>query len=474
MYMRLAEAVKDGVRQGLLTAGSRMPAERMLSAALAVSRTTVVAAYDELRREGWLESRHGSGTWICRRSPVVSAARDLAQARVLAESPLFAAFQGNDETIDLSIGTPYPLTGLSTDPYQLPPDEMAALLENRHYLPLGLPSLRLAVAERFTQRGLPTLPTQILITSGAQQALALCAALFLRRGDTAAVEDPTYFGALDAFRVAEARLASIPPVALATSQMLLKDRLVASSARLAYIVPTFHNPLGCTVSPPAREAFAGIVAALDIPTIEDETLADMRMEAGDFVPLASYARDAQILTVGSLSKLFWGGLRVGWVRGPEATINALARLKTAQDLGGSRWMQTVAVRCLGMMDEAIARRKAQLLTRRDFLLERLRDSLPDWTFVVPAGGVFLWTRMPSGNARTLAQIALRHGLMLMPGSALSASHAHEDCLRLSFLLEEDQIDLGVQRLQAAWQESANSTAPASILSDGLRTEPALV
>src|SRR5262249_38059803 len=158
--------------------------------------TTVVAAYGALRESGWLESRTGSGTWVSAKSPSVAAARSAAQARSLADSPLLGVMAHPDgpDILDFALGSLLPLPDLPLDLFTIPEDEYRALVCDRLSYPLGIPALREAVAGYYCQRGLPTVPEQILVTNGAQQGLALAAGLFVQRGDAALVEDPMFFG----------------------------------------------------------------------------------------------------------------------------------------------------------------------------------------------------------------------------------------------------------------------------------------
>src|ERR1044071_5568126 len=177
LQQKLARAIVAAIRKGALHPGIRLPSERALAQALSISRTTVVAAYDALRESGWVESRTGSGTWICESSPAVAAARGAAHAGALAASPLFGllAHRDDKDVIDFAMGSPLPLRELPLDLFTLPPDEYAALVHDRLYYPLGLPPARQAVASYYCKLGLPTRPEQVLITNGAQHAIALCA-----------------------------------------------------------------------------------------------------------------------------------------------------------------------------------------------------------------------------------------------------------------------------------------------------------
>jgi DNA-binding transcriptional MocR family regulator len=202
----------------------------------------------------------------------------------------------------------------------------------------------------------------------------------------------------------------------------------------------------------ARKEVARIVRELGVPVIDDVTLADIILEAPPPPAIAAHAPEAAVITVGSLSKLMWPGLRVGWVRAPEPIVERLARLKSALDLGSPLLTQAIAVRLLGAIEEARRLRRRELKPRRDLLASLLREHLPGWTFRLPAGGLFLWAQLPAGDAREFAQVALRHGAVVLAGPAMSAAEQHTRFLRLPFLAEPERLRTGVRRLSAAWRD----------------------
>jgi DNA-binding transcriptional MocR family regulator len=454
LQQKLARGLVDSIRKGAANPGVRLPSERSLAQALSISRTTVVAAYDALRESGWLESRSGSGTWVCESSRAIAAARGAAHANALAASPLLGllANTNNEDVLDFAMGSPLPLRDLALDVFTLPQDAYAALVHDHLYYPLGLPPARQAVAGYYCKAGLPTTPEQVLITNGGQHAIALCAALYLQRGDSVLVEDPAYYGALDAFRVAGARVSPLPLEAGGVSTGVLRDRIIATAARLVYLTPTFQNPTGAVMPTTARKEVARIASELGIPVIDDGVLAELVLDGPTPPFIASYAPSAPMLTIGSLSKLAWPGLRVGWVRAPEPIIERLARLKSANDLGSPLLTQAIAVRLLAAIDQIRLLRRRELRPRRDLMARLLRDSLPDWKFRLPAGGLFLWVKLPGGDSREFAQVALRHGVLILPGPAMSATEQHAPFVRLVFLAGDEVLRAGVRRLAAAWRE----------------------
>jgi DNA-binding transcriptional MocR family regulator len=464
LQQKLAEALTGAIRRGVLNPGARLPSERSLADALRLSRTTIVAAYDALRDEGWLESRSGSGTWVSMKSASVSAARSAAQAQSLAGSPLLAllAHPNRESIVDLAMGSPLPLRDFPFDRFEIPDNEYRAMVEDRMYYPLGMPPLREAVAGYYRQRGVATSSEQILITNGAQQGLALVASLFLQRGDAALVEDPMYFGVLDILRAAGARIGSLPVGPNGVSPGVLRDRISASAARLVYLTPTFQNPTGTVVPQPARKEICRIAAELGAPIVEDEVMAELALDGPLPLPIAAYgsqsrnAPDAPVFTIGSLSKLVWPGLRVGWVRAAEPWIERLARLKNAMDLGSPLLTQAIGVRVLGAIDQARQLRRAELRLKRDRAVALFRKYLPEWSFRVPSGGAFLWLKLPSGYAVEFGQVALRHGVVIVAGSHMSASDQHGQYVRVPFLADAEAMEAGVRRLASAWREYRSS------------------
>ena len=453
LQQKLARGLMDVIRHGDIAPGLRLPSERSLADALRISRTTVVAAYDALREHGWLESRAGSGTWVCRESPVVSAARTSAQESALAASPLLGLLEhrGDEDVVELALGTPLPLAELPADQFTLPADEHAALLRDRGYYPFGLPALRQAIAFEFNRIGVPTDREQVLVTNGAQHAFMLCAMLALQRGDTALLEDPTYFGAIDACRAVGARIATVPVGPAGTAPAAIRARTTAAAARIVYLTTTFQNPTGTVMPVQARKDLARMVGELGVPVVDDRTMADLVLDGSPPPPLAAYGPDQPVLTIGSLSKLVWPGLRLGWIRAPEPIIQRLARLKSAMDLASPITTQAVAARLFGALDVVRALRRQQLKPRRDLLASLLGERIPEWTFRVPHGGLFLWVELPTGDAREFAQFAVRHGVVALPGSTLSADESHTTFLRIPFLAEPETLRRGVDRLATAWR-----------------------
>lgn len=453
LYARLAEAVRSAIERGDLPAGTRLPAQRVLARWLEVSRTSVVTAYDALARDEWLESRQGSGT-VVRRTPVRVLATRGGAAAVLASRNV--VFRGLVERTGAEIeflgahldGLPQVFDAAWKEARR----DLGKLLRGHGYMPLGLPELRAAIAAHLARAGLPTRPEQVLVTSGCQQAIALVANLLVEPGDPVVMEDPTYLGAIDAFTSYGARLAGVPHGPDGLDAEALRETVARVQPRIVYLVPTCHNPTGNVVPDAARRAAMRALEGSNAVVIEDLTLADLTLEPRAPAPLAAFTKDVTVLTVGSLSKLFWGGLRVGWIRGPEPLITRLSRLKVVSDLSGSLASQAVAVRVLARAKDLAALRRRQVRTRLDHATKLLAEHLPDWSWRAPAGGLSLWVRIPAGDVAGLAAVALRRGVAIVPGTVNSPEGRWADHLRLPFVLEPRRMEDGIARIAAAWAE----------------------
>lgn len=168
--------------------------------------------------------------------------------------------------------------------------------------------------------------------------------------------------------------------------------------------------------------------------------------------MAAFAKDAPVLTIGSLSKLFWSGLRLGWIRGPHDLIARLSRWKALADLGSPWHTQAMALHLLAETASAEKERRRESAARLALLTDLLHKHLPTWTFRKPDGGLLLWARLPAGDANQLAQVARRHGVAIVPGSANSPEHRFADHVRLPFVADAAPMQEGVVRLARAWQE----------------------
>ena len=440
-YARLAAAMRALLLDARVPSGARLPAERRLAAALGLSRTTVAAAYRLLREEGYLASRRGSGS--------ITA---LPPGRLRRHAPWVPAVPDDGDALDLALASPEACPEV--------PAAMAAALEllpaylhSHGYDSYGLPVLREAVAHRYTARGLPTTPGQIFITAGAQHALDLLLRCLVGPLDPVLVESPTYPNALDALTRARTRVVAVGLAPEGWDTGLLVSALRQSLPRLAYLMPDFHNPVGHLMGPRDRAALATAAAAVGTRLVIDETFAELPLGGGRGpalpAPLAAWDPAGQVITTGSMSKAFWAGLRVGWVRADPGLVAQLQAARGPSDLASPVVEQLAAAWLLERADSLLPARRETLTRRRDTLVAALAEHLPAWSFRSPGGGLSLWARLDGPVSSALAHVAERYRLRLVPGSRFGAGANLENYLRLPFTLPEAELLDAVGRLAAA-------------------------
>jgi DNA-binding transcriptional MocR family regulator len=468
LYRLLAGRIARLADTGELPAGLRLPPERDLAAALSVSRNTVAAAYQLLRDEGMAESRQGAGTRIVphRTTPaavhrangffsgllensVVDA--DLSLAAVDCAPQVAAALADPGSVLGRGF-----LTGAG------------AVTATSGYFPLGLPALRAAIAAHLADRlGLPADPAEIIVTTGGQQALDLLIRCEVLPGQPVAVEDPTFPGVLDALYRAGARVIGLPAGA-GLDPDRLEHVVRTHHPALVYLIPTHHNPTGLVMPAGDRRRVARLAAEhpgtlfVDDMTLAELPLGEMTPGADPLPPpLAACApRQANLVSVGSLSKLYWGGLRTGWIRASPGLIARSAAAKAAADLGSAAFQQAITAALLTDGHDAIVTwRREWLRARHDALTGALRAARPGWTWPEPRGGLTLWVRV-GGDSSAFAQAALRQRVAVVPGRLLSASgDAGEagEYVRLAFTQAPDVLARAVPVLAGA---APARTAPA--------------
>lgn len=440
LYTQLARSLQAKIEAGQLAGGEQLPAERALAELLGISRSSVVAAYDHLAAGNWVTRRRGSGTHVAPHAP--------RQAEVLAlRTPVQRPYALADE-LDFTHAVPY-LTPAHRD--QMREAAQDAFHESLYH-PLGLMELRDLLAQQYTREGLPTRAEQVFVTNGAQQAISLIAGALLRRGDVALLETPTYFGAIDVFRASGAELVGVPVEADGVRADVIQQAAKEHGPRLAFLTPTFQNPTGTVMPERTRQRVAQFIADSDLPTIEDDTLIDLSFGAAPPPRVATFAPGAPIVNVGSLSKLYWAGLRVGWMRVPDRLHAPLMQAKTLSDFGGSLPSQHVALKLLSDWEGLRRERRENVTRARDLLAQLLRQNLPEWTFAVPSGGQFLWVELPTPHASHFTHQAARYGVRLFPGASMGVAELPDRYLRLPFTLDPERLPEAVARLKAAWDD----------------------
>jgi DNA-binding transcriptional MocR family regulator len=467
LYVQISQGIREMILSGALPEGFRLPPERRLARALGVNRSTVLTAYHELKADDLVDAHVGRGTVVLPRqfAGVAGAVQPPPWRQLLRdwpgrfEDPLvrdLLALSGRGDVANLSVGLP--------SPELLPVATLRGVVEGLiaelggglllHSPTEGVTSFREALCELATARGFPCNQPEVVVTSGSQQALDLLARVLVAPGDDVVVEAPSFFGALQVFRAAQARLLSVPVDRDGMRTDILQSVLERHRPKLIYTLPTFQNPSGAVMSLARRQQLLELAQRFQVPIVEDDPYGELRYEGESLPSLKALDRHGYVIYVSSFSKVLFPGLRVGWVVAARPLVRQLVLAKQVVDLHTSTPGQLIIERLLrtGLYARHLTTVRQAYRESRDVMDESLRHHAPTGvTWQVPAGGFYLWCRMPEPlpAAELLARAAALR-VAYLPGSACFAEESAEECVRLNFTYpDREEIRVGVRALMTA-------------------------
>lgn len=440
VYRQLADGLRLLIQDGRLPLDTRLPGERELAAALGVSRTTVAAALALLREEGYLLSRHGSGSITMLPdgpssvSPLPGAAPvlDLSTAALTAGPEIHRAY---------------------TSALMALPEHLGSTGYDQH----GLPELREVIARRYAARGLPTTAEQIMVVNGAVSGFGLILRLLSGPGDRVVIDHPTYPMALAAIKGASCRPVSVSLPEQGWDTDGLAATIAQTAPRLAYLIPDFHNPTGRCMDAATRAAVVEIAERTRTTIVVDETMVDLWFDAPPPPPLAAFGEADTVITLGSAGKSFWGGLRLGWIRASSRTIASLIQVRNSLDLGSPVLEQLAAINLFNEAESFLPQRRKTLREYKDACAAAVEEIFPDWRITgEPQGGLSLWIELPKPLATVFAASAEAIGIRIGAGPRFGTDGAFERYLRLPFTLEPAQMRHALERLKPIWDRVAQN------------------
>jgi DNA-binding transcriptional MocR family regulator len=474
LHVQIADSLRSQFERGDFHAGDHLPTTRDLAHELGVSRSTVVRAYEQLTREGWIQGRVGQGTLVSDRTSTTKNRPNwdlLLTERVRRQSPEYAdvlRMLSQDDLLSFAGGLPspefYPEESFQQITSEVLRQQGPKLLQ---WCPAdGYPPLRSWIAER-----IGCAPEGVLVLAGSTQGLHLVAQAFIDPGDTVLVEAPTYSGALRAFRTAGARLVSIPCGDEGIDLDCLEATLDRVRAKFLYVVPTYHNPTGSLLSADNRRRLLGICAEHGLPVVEDDAYAALRFDGPHVATLQSLDDHGLAIYVSTFSKAVFPGLRVGWLAAPVELVQRLGALRNVIDLFTNSLAQAALYEFCkrGLLDAHLQHVRPIYAERRDAMAAALRRYCPSLQFTVPHGGLFIWAKLPPGvDSRRLLEAATELGLGFMIGPLFYVEAGGSDHIRLCYACHSpDAIATGIRKLGLAlkqvrpnsesWQESARES-----------------
>ncbi|MGH2583965.1 MAG: PLP-dependent aminotransferase family protein [Dehalococcoidia bacterium] len=473
LYLQICEALISAIERGVLPPGERLPSERDLANWLAVSRTTAAAAYRELEARGLVRGHVGRGTYICAvpdgdGAPFAWRGEgDLAAQRTVDPALRSLVRAAADaEMISFAAGS----AALDCFPVDLFRETTDRVLRDNPAAALGLgptegqPALRRALATRFGAR-----PEMLLILTGAQQGLDLIARCLLDPGDRVVMDRPGYLGAIQTFRAAGAHIAGWDAERADLAE--IEDLILRYRPKLLYTNPTFQNPTGRTLPAGTRRDLLALAARYRLPVVEDEPYRELTFGVRPPPALFHLDEHALVIHLGTFSKTFAPGLRLGWLAASPAIVDQLTLIKQHSDVFTATLPQLVVARLLqdGRYDAHLGALRIQHAARHATMLRELDRCLPPGTmqYAPVEGGLYVWCRLTGGlDATLMSGVATAAGVSYVSGDLFYPDPVGACELRLCFTSAPPaRIEQGVQRLAgviasgAAHSHRADSTRP---------------
>jgi 2-aminoadipate transaminase len=473
LTQQLVDRFASAIDSGVLEPGEKLPPTRELAGQVGVNHLTAARVYRKLAELGYVTASVGRGTFVRSLAPAGSSEygddwqvytlpqRELTYPeQVLADS---FARAGESGLISLAVGWP--------SPRLFPTEQIARITaevfeqeggDALSYLPAeGLWAFREQLAARGREAGWAEDADEIVVTSGAKQALNLVARATLEQDDVALIESPTFLGMLESLRLAGARVIGVPVDENGLDVDTLERLLVRHEVKVVALQTACQNPTGRHLSEDRRRRLAELAVERNFFLLEDRVYADAHFDGDPVRPLRELA-PAHVIYVNSLSKVVGGGLRAGWVAARGPVRERIAMLKLEDDFHTPTLIQHIAARWLaaGTHDQHIAATVPFYRERRDALLAALERHLAgEYRADPPRGGHHVWVTLTRPlDERALYSEAARHGVSFTPGGAITAERRSQTAFRLSFsLLEPEELDEGVRRLARAIREVRRRT-----------------
>ena len=436
VYLQITQAVIQGIRQGQLRKGLRLPGARKIGELLKINRLTVAAAFEELESQGWIEIRPQKGAFVKVDTPV-SSPRKLGMETAVFQLPSSPGFVYEEKKILPYYSPDFPQAGQLVlndgfpDPRIAPIEELVSSIRrlgrqsfNKKYLTYGGGQgtyfLRETLATFLNDtRGLSITPDNILITKGAQMGLYITSSLLLQPRQEVIVGTPGYARANRTFQLMSARINYIPMdddgIDTARVEKICRTRQV----RMVYVIPHHHHPSTVTLAPERRVHLLELAARYKFAIIEDDYDYDFRYDGRPMMPMASLDRNGNVIYIGALSKALAPAIRVGFLVAPEKFIRSATAIRKAIDTQGDSLIENAIAELYrdGIIARHIKKSVKLYKERRDHFCKLLQREMSNQiSFRIPEGGMSVWARWLHSELPATVERAKALGLILGDGT----------------------------------------------------------
>lgn len=451
LYVQLYEQINLMIKKHLLSPGYKLPPVRTLALYLQINPSTVANAYKELEKNGFIFSKRGSGSYVAEQR--VNTVDELEENNYMPVdfTDDLTALRGSENIINMSSISLNP-DMISIETFKqvvnkiLERDKGRAFTyqDSQGYLPL-----RESIAKELNKKRIDTTAEYIQIISGAQQGIDIVARALLNHGDIVFVENPTYPGAIAAFRSCGAKIIDINLTKDGIDLADLEVKLRKFRPKLIYVMPNIQNPTGISYTKANCRRLMGLARFYNAYVLEDDYISGLSYQEKRPIPLKAYDTDDRVIYIRSLSKIFIPGLRLAYLIMPKNLAQSLLNVKHISDIATSGLTQRVFDYYLreGLWHEHVNSIRSVYKTQFEFALTKAQKYLADdIKYIKPVGGLSLWLNLPDRlNASEVIQQAKQEGVVICDGNPFFVRNAPNKQLRLSFaMLSLAEINVGLQ------------------------------
>lgn len=482
IYLQIRNQIRAMIFDGRLLPGSVLPPERKLAESLGINRSTVLAAYRELKADGLVDSHVGRGTMV------LSVMSEVTESHSEFETPLYTQFfsrmseRANDpflrdllvmanreDVISFSAG----ISAVETDPVEAFRGIEEEIVRQPYHEALkhtpteGFWSLREAISDLMQKRGVSCTPDEILVLSGSQQGIDIAARVFLDPGDVVIIEEPSFFSAMQIFNAAGTRIVGVPVDDQGMRVDVLEHLLQRYKPKLIYTMPTYQNPSGISMSLERRRRLLELAYRRKVLIIEDDPYSEIRYEGPRRPTLKELDPYGYVIYLSTFSKILFPGIRIGWMAAARPVVHQFAMIKQLQDLHANSISQWIVERFLrsGSYEPHVKRICEEYRIKRDIMLDALMDGpIAGLEWVKPMGGYYLWCKLPEGIPHmSLLVNAAERGVSFVPGTAFYLNGRGGQYMRLNFTYpSREDIPKGIEGLKEAIAVTLNKVTGKSI------------